>query len=104
MRLVPSRRAGAAILATAVVGGSLAAAASAATTLRINTKRQGVAFTKKNVRAAAGRVTIITQVPDGSQFPHAIAIRGNGVDRQGRVVQGGGTSRVSATLRSGRYT
>jgi plastocyanin len=104
MRFMPSRRAGAALLVTAVAGGSLAAAASAATTLRINTKREGVAFTKKNVTAAAGRVTIITRVPRGSEFPHAIAIRGRGVNRQGRVVQGGGTSRVSANLRRGRYT
>jgi plastocyanin len=104
MRLVPSRRAGAALLVTAVAGGSMAAVASAATTLRINTKREGVAFTKKRVSAEAGRVTIITRLPRGSEFPHAIAIRGNGVRESGEVVQGGGTSRVSANLRAGRYT
>jgi plastocyanin len=42
-------------------------------------------------------------VPTNSQFPHAIAIKGNGVNAQGRVVQSG-VSRVSANLRRGRYT
>jgi plastocyanin len=104
MQYVPSHRTGAVLLAAAIAGGSLAAGgASAATTLNLKSKKTGVSFTKARLSADSGRVTIKLKVPRGSQFPHAIAIRGNGVDKQGNIVQSG-TSRVSARLRAGRYT
>jgi plastocyanin len=104
MKYVPSRRAGAVLLVAAVAGGSLAAGgASAASSVKVKSKKQGVSFTKQRLSADAGRVTIRLKVPRGSEFPHAIAIRGNGVDKQGTMVQSG-TSRVSANLRAGRYT
>src|SRR5687768_1217206 len=105
MKYVPSRRSGAALLVTAVAGASLAAGvASAATSISIKSKKQGVKFTKKRLSAEPGRVTITLKVPQGTEFPHAIAVRGRGVDRSGRIAQGGGTSRVRVNLRAGRYT
>jgi uncharacterized cupredoxin-like copper-binding protein len=38
------------------------------------------------------------------QVPHAIAVEGNGVDKDGKVVTGGGTSTVSVKLKPGTYT
>ena len=104
MKFVTPRRAGAALLVTAVGAGSVAAGvASAGGNLTLGSKKQGVSFTKKSLTTTSGRVTITLTVPSGSQFPHAIAIRGGGVNRRGRVVARG-TSRVTANLRAGRYT
>jgi len=37
-------------------------------------------------------------------LPHAIAIEGNGVDKDGETVQPGGSSTVTVRLKPGRYT
>jgi plastocyanin len=104
MKYVPSRRVGAALLVTAVAGGSFAAGvANGATTLKLKSKKQGVTFTKKRMSAAPGRVTIRLTVPKGSQFPHAIAVRGNGVNKSGKVVPSG-TSTVKVNLKRGSYS
>jgi uncharacterized cupredoxin-like copper-binding protein len=39
-----------------------------------------------------------------SGIPHAIAVEGNGVDKDGNTVQKGGTSTVTADLKAGTYT
>ena len=39
-----------------------------------------------------------------SSVPHDIAVRGAGVSQVGAVVQNGGTSTVTATLKPGTYT
>ena len=102
MKLVPSRRVGAMVLVTAVAGGSVAAGvATAATSLQINAVNGKLAFTKKSASAKAGKVTIRMNNP--SSFPHAIAIKGNGVNKKGKVVQKGGTSVVTASLKKGTY-
>jgi uncharacterized cupredoxin-like copper-binding protein len=36
--------------------------------------------------------------------PHAIAVEGNGVDKDGSTVQMGGKSTVTANLKPGKYT
>jgi plastocyanin len=41
---------------------------------------------------------------NASSVPHDIAIRGSGVSQVGKVVQNGGTSTVSETLKPGTYT
>jgi plastocyanin len=102
MKLVPSRRVGAMVLVTVVAGGSVAAGvATAATTLKINAVNGKLAFTKKRASAKAGKVTI--RMANPSSFPHAIAIKGHGVNKKGKVVQKGGTSVVTATLKKGTY-
>jgi len=84
------------------VGGALSAGvAVGARTVHINTRAQGLKFTKKTVRLRHGRVTFLMK--NASSLPHAIAVEGHGVDKDGRTVQKGGTSRVTVTLKRGRY-
>ena len=101
MHFVSPRRAAVAVLVTAVVGGTVAGVATAATKLQINAVNGKLAFTKKSATAKAGKVTIVMKNP--SSFPHGMAIKGNGVNVKGKVVQKGGTSTVSTTLKKGKY-
>ena len=59
-------------------------------------------FTVKQLKANAGTVTLTMTNP--SDVPHAIAVEGNGVDKDGETVQPGGTSTVTATLKPGTYS
>jgi plastocyanin len=98
-------RAGVAVLtagAVAATGALTAGVASGARTVHIDAKSQGFKFNRKTVRLRHGRVTFAMKNP--SQFPHAIAVEGRGIDREGKTVRRGGTSRVTVTLRRGRYT
>ena len=58
-------------------------------------------FNKKQLAAKAGAVTITMSNP--STLPHAIAVEGNGVDKDGETVMQGGTSTVSVDLKPGKY-
>ena len=49
-----------------------------------------------------GKVQIDSK--NASSTPHDISIEGNGVNEHGKVVQNGGTSTVSLTLKPGSYT
>jgi plastocyanin len=59
-------------------------------------------FDQTSLEASAGEVTI-TMTNDGD-LPHNVAIKGEGVDEKGEIVQNGGTSTVTATLEAGEYT
>jgi plastocyanin len=59
-------------------------------------------FDKTSLEAPAGEVTI-TMVNEGN-LPHNVAIKDNGVDEKGEIVQNGETSTVTATLEPGEYT
>ena len=63
----------------------------------------GLKFDKKTATAKAGTVTMTMSNPQGGQVPHAIAVEGNGVDKDGKTVQKGATSTVTATLKAGKY-
>jgi uncharacterized cupredoxin-like copper-binding protein len=52
--------------------------------------------------AKAGKVELDSKNASGT--PHDISIEGGGVDEHGKVVQNGGTSTVSVTLKPGNYT
>jgi plastocyanin len=56
-------------------------------------------FDKASLQANAGHVTITMTNP--SAVPHNISLRGNGVDEQGKTVQGNGKSIVQADLQPG---
>jgi uncharacterized cupredoxin-like copper-binding protein len=64
----------------------------------------GLSFTEKTLDARAGTVTITMRNPSGDQMPHAIAVEGNGIDKDGQVVEPGGTSTVTVDLKPGKYT
>jgi plastocyanin len=58
-------------------------------------------FDTSALEARAGQVTVRMENP--SSVPHNVSIEGRGVDEEGRTVGQGGTSSVSAELRSGEY-
>jgi uncharacterized cupredoxin-like copper-binding protein len=74
-----------------------------AETLKLSADPSGaLKFDKKTLAAKAGNVSLVMANP--ASVPHAIAVEGNGVDKNGQVVQKGGTSTVTAALKPGTYT
>ena len=80
-------------------GGS---AAGGGQTLKLSADPSGqLKFDKSSLTAKAGKVTLVMDNP--SSLPHAIAVEGKGVDEDGSTVMKGGVSKVSATLKPGKY-
>jgi plastocyanin len=98
----------AAAAAVAVAAGGLAATqiASArpnAAKLTLSADSSGkLKFNKKTLSAKAGKVTITMSNP--SNLPHAVAVEGKGVDKDGKTVHKGGKSTVTVTLKKGKYS
>ena len=98
----------AAAAAVAVAAGGLAATQIAnarpnAATLTLSADASGnLKFNKKTLSAKAGKVTLTMSNP--SNLPHAVAVQGKGVDKDGKTVHKGGKSTVSVTLKKGKYT
>jgi plastocyanin len=85
--------------------GGGAATSGGGTTLDISaTESGGLGFSKRALTARAGTVTIRLDNGSSDALPHAIAIEGNGVDKDGPTVQPGDTSTVTVRLKPGRYT
>jgi uncharacterized cupredoxin-like copper-binding protein len=61
-----------------------------------------LAYKFKSATAPAGKLEIDSK--NDASVGHDIAIEGNGVSGKGAVVQGGGVSKVSVTLKPGTYT
>jgi plastocyanin len=103
MRSTKMRRTAIAMIAAASIGaGSLAVVATAATTKSLTADKTQLKFSTKKISAKPGKVTLkMTNL--SKVIPHNIAIRGKGVDKQGKVVTGA-VSTVSATLKKGSYT
>lgn len=59
---------------------------------------------RKGLKAKAGQATLVMTNPKTSGLPHAIAIEGQGLDKDGVTVQPSGVSRVTVTLKPGKYT
>src|SRR3954470_18808642 len=58
-------------------------------------------FDKPTLKAKAGTVTI--DFSNQSSVPHAVAVEGNGVDKDGKTITGGSNS-LTVTLKPGTYT
>ncbi|MEA2431939.1 MAG: hypothetical protein QOF65_1813 [Thermoleophilaceae bacterium] len=58
-------------------------------------------FDKTTLKSKAGNVTITMDNP--SPVQHAIGVRGNGVDKDGKPVGMGGKSSITVPLKPGRY-
>jgi plastocyanin len=56
----------------------------------------------KSASAKTGNVTLLSK--NDSPVPHDISLKGNGVDENGDQVTDGGTSKVTAKLKAGKYT
>ena len=59
-------------------------------------------FNTDSLQAKAGKVELMMDNP--SSVPHAVAVDGNGVDKDGNTVGKGGVSTVEVTLKPGKYT
>ena len=96
------------LVAGAVGAGGLVASQAAnarpdATKLKLSANTSGqLKFNTKTLKGKAGKVTITMSNP--SSLPHAIAVEGKGVDKDGKVVRKGGTSTITVTLKKGKYT
>ena len=71
-------------------------------TLKLAADKSALKFDKSSLTAKAGKVTLEMENP--SQIPHAVAIKGNGVDVDGKTVGNGETSTASSDLKAGTYT
>lgn len=80
---------------------------AAGTTLAIGAVEKGgekLGFTSRALTARAGTVTITLANGARDEYPHGIAIEGNGVDKDGAIVRPGNTTSVTVKLKPGRYT
>jgi plastocyanin len=100
-----------AVLAGACGGGSSGGAetsgggtpASGGQTVEIDVASSGFAYEESTATASAGHVVIKSMNPQGTG--HDIALKGNGVDEKGDVVQDGGVSTIDIPdLKPGTYT
>ena len=98
-----------AVLAAASVAAFVAAnaagsahAAKATRTLKASASG-ALKFNVKTIRAPHGKITFVMKNPSGSGTSHGIAVEGHGVDKDGKIVDPGGTSRVTVTLKKGTY-
>jgi plastocyanin len=78
-----------------------AAPAGGASTVKLSADPSQLAFNTKTLTAKSGKVTLDMANPSG--VPHAIAVEGNGVDKDGQTVTQGGTSTVTVDLKPGKY-
>jgi uncharacterized cupredoxin-like copper-binding protein len=82
-----------------------AAPAAAAQTLKLEADEDGgLYFKPAKLSGKAGNVTLVMTNPKSTGKEHGIAVKGNGVDSDGPVVQPGGTAKVTASLKPGKYT
>jgi plastocyanin len=70
-------------------------------TVKLSADPSALKFDKTKLTAKAGKVTLSMSNPSG--IPHAVAVEGNGVDKDGKTVQKGGTSTVTVDLKAGTY-
>jgi plastocyanin len=87
----------------AATSSSSSAASGGGSDLKLSADPSGaLKFDKSKLAAKSGAVTITMDNP--SSVPHGIAVEGNGVDKDGQIVNSGGTSTVSVSLNPGKYT
>jgi plastocyanin len=78
-------------------------AASGGETVKLSADAGGaLKFNTTKLKAKAGKVTLDLTNP--APIPHAIAVEGNGVDKDGESATTGGHSTVTVTLKPGTYT
>jgi uncharacterized cupredoxin-like copper-binding protein len=86
----------------ATAGQSAHAKAKGGTTVNLHADPGGfLAFNTKKLSAKAGKVTIKMMNPSTSGVDHGIAVQGKVV---GKIVSPGKTSKVTLTLKAGKYT
>ncbi len=100
---VSSRFFAVAVHAVALALAGCAGEEAPAGSVRLDAARDGaLLFERGSVTTTPGRKSVEMANPSG--IPHAVGIRGQGVDESGQTVGKGGMSRVEADLRPGTYT
>lgn len=81
---------------------STGSAARAAQIFQLEAAPNGaLRFSVKSLKATSAHVQLL--LTNASKVPHNIAIKGNGVDKKGRVVSNGAESRVDVNVKPGTY-
>ena len=81
------------------------AASGAGETVKLSADPGGaLKFDKTDLTAKAGKVTLDMANPSSSGVPHAIAVEGNGVDKDGETAQPGEIRASPSNLEPGKYT
>jgi plastocyanin len=80
---------------------SASASGGGGQTVKLAADKSALKFDTSTLKAKAGTVTLVMSNPSG--IPHAIAVEGNGVDKDGKTVGNGGTSTVTVKLKPGKY-
>jgi uncharacterized cupredoxin-like copper-binding protein len=82
-----------------------APAAAAGQTLELEADDDGgLYFKPSKLSGKAGNVTLVMTNPKTTGKEHGIAVKGNGVDEDGPIAKAGGTAKVTASLKPGKYT
>jgi uncharacterized cupredoxin-like copper-binding protein len=82
-------------------GGSSSSSSGGGETVNVSADPGGaLKFTTKTLKAKAGTVTFKFDNP--SSIPHAFAVEGNGVDKDGKTVTKGKTT-LTVKLKPGKY-
>jgi uncharacterized cupredoxin-like copper-binding protein len=90
-------------LANAVPGQNQKIAVEKGGQLQIDPDPNGqLIYDASGATGTAGALTIVSI--NKSAVPHNIALQGAGVNAIGAIVQGGGTSKISVTVKAGKYT
>jgi plastocyanin len=87
--------------ATAASNSSSSASSGGGEVVKLSADKSQLKFNTDKLSAKAGSVTLEMANPSG--IPHAVAVEGNGVDKDGNTVGNGGTSKVTADLKPGTY-
>jgi uncharacterized cupredoxin-like copper-binding protein len=89
---------GAALAVTGATG------AGAAGKLRLKADPAGdLKFNKRKLTGSPGKTTIVMKNPKSSGVEHGLEVEGNGVEKEGKIVAPGGTSKVTIKLKPGKY-
>ena len=100
-----ARRLALALTLTAAMGvGTIAGIATAATAKRnLTASGTKLAFSKKSLTAPRGQVQLV--LTNHAPISHNVAIRGTGLaPKKGKVVGRNGVSKVTASVKPGKYT
>jgi plastocyanin len=83
-------------------GGGEASGGGKAETLKLSADPGGaLKFDKSSLTAKAGKVTIVLDNP--SSLPHAVEVEGNGIEEKSGTIGQGETTKVTATVKPGKY-
>jgi uncharacterized cupredoxin-like copper-binding protein len=95
---------GAAAATAAVLAATGLGQAAGGTTLHLKAAPSGaLKYDKTKLSASAGKVTVVMKNPAGTHTKHGIEVEGKGVEKRGKNVKPGKTSRVTLTLKPGKY-